>query len=235
MFATLGRTIRGSFRDPPYDALGRLRRLHEVLAGSDGLHVDIEALLGDFHWPDLDTRGVATLMLCQLTFEHGVAIRALLGAGLHTSAVALLRVQFDAVVRGAWLLHVANDEQAERLAAPLTPEGEQGAKNLPSTHDMIAALEQRGPRGSGTLLRRFKERVGRGLDSFVHAGVHPIHRRAGEYPEAMLADLVRNSNAVSMLATIVLAELCAPAAQFRQRFVAVQHRHQAVLPALESG
>jgi hypothetical protein len=208
--------------------------LAAVIADSEALYTDIEGLLADFGLPELDEREVATLLLCQLGFEHGAALRGLLGAGLSTSAVALLRVQFEAVVRAAWLLHGANDEQAARLAAPLSPETEQGAKNLPSVDKMIGRLEQHGPRGSGALLRRFHVRMGRALNSFVHAGIHPIQRRASGYPEPLLRDLVQNSNAVSMLALVVLSELCAQEMAFHQRYMDLHHRHRGVLPPLEA-
>lgn len=208
--------------------------LFALLTASDALYEDIKSVLTEFGWPELDERELATLMLCQLGFEHGAAMRALLGAGLATSAVALLRVQFEAVVRAAWLLHVATIEQATRLAAPLSPETEQGAKNLPSVDQMIGRLEQQGPRGSGALLRRFHVRMSRALNSFVHAGIHPIQRRATGYPEPLLRDLVKNSNAVSMLALVVLSELCALGAVFNQRYADIHKRHHGVLPGLEA-
>lgn len=142
-----------------------------VLAASEELQADIEDLLGSFLWPELGERGVATLVLCQIVFEHAVSMRLLLSATLHTSAIALVRVQFDAVVRAAWILHCATDEQAAKLAAPLSEASEQGAKNLPSTHDMIGELERQGPRGAGPMFRRFQTRMSRGLNSVVHAGI----------------------------------------------------------------
>lgn len=204
-----------------------------VLQNSDALHADIECALEEFVWGEFDERRVSTLMLCQIAFEHGVAMRALLGGALHTSAIALLRLQFEAVVRAAWLLHAATDEQATRLSAPLSLESEQGAKNLPSVDAMIGRLESAGPRGSGALLRRFQVRSMRALNSFVHAGIHPVQRRATGYPEPMLRDLLKNSNAVALLTVVVLSELSVPDPGFHRTYLELHRRHERVLPGLE--
>lgn len=218
----------------PANASADADDLASVLQNSDALHTDIERALAEFPWGELDERRVSTLMLCQIAFEHGVAMRALLGGGLHTSAIALLRLQFEAVVRAAWLLHAATDEQANRLSAPLSLESEQGAKNLPSVDAMIGRLERDGPRGSGALLRRFQVQQMRALNSFVHAGIHPVQRRATGYPEPMLRDLVRISNAVAMLTVVVLSELGTPVPGFREAYLELHQRHVKVLPALEA-
>lgn len=204
-----------------------------LLAKSEELYGDIEEALSTFALYEPDKRELATVALCQVAFEHGVAMRGLIANGLATSGVALLRVQFEALVRAVWLLHVATDAQVDRLTAPLTPEGEQGAKNLPSVLRMIEGVEKSGPRGSGQMLRRFHDRLSNGLNSFVHAGIHAIHRQLAPYPSPLLCDVVKNSNAVAMLTVIVMCELAEDSEALVARYRGLYERHSESLPTLE--
>lgn len=47
------------------------------------------------------------------------------------SAAAVLRLQYEAVLRAAWLLFAASPVQAEKLTRSLDVEAEQAAKNVP--------------------------------------------------------------------------------------------------------
>lgn len=207
--------------------------LNGLLLDSERLYSDIEQSLATFVLAEPDKRDLATLALCQVSFEHGVALRGLIANHLAVSGVALLRVQFEALVRAVWVLHVATDAQVDRLTAPLTPEGEQGAKNLPSILRMIEGVEKSGPRGSGQMFRRFHDRLSNGLNSFVHAGIHAIHRQLSPYPTSLLGDVVKNSNAVAMLTVIVMGELADDGQGLLVRYRGLYDRHAASLPTLE--
>lgn len=215
------------------DAEHRIDPVARLLAGSDALYEDIEQALSSFAMDEANVRDLAALALTQMAFEHGVALRGLLGSGLTTSGIALLRLQFEALLRAAWCLHAATDVHVERLTAPLTPEGEQGAKNLPSAKKMIESLERLGPRGSGPMFRRFHDRLSHGLNSFVHAGIHPLHRQFSSYPDRLLCDVVKNSNAVAMLAVIVMAELADDGTPLVAALRELHERHADALPPLE--
>lgn len=205
----------------------------QLLNSSDALYVDIEEMLSSSSTDQANVRGLAALALTQTAFEHGIALRGLLGSGLATSGIALLRLQFEALLRAVWCLHAATDGQVERLTAPLTPEGEQGAKNLPSTQKMIESLEKLGPRGSGPMFRRFHDRLSHGLNSFVHAGIHPVHRQFSPYPDRLLCDVVKNSNAVAMLGVIVMAELVDDGSPLVAALRGLHERYADTLPPLE--
>ena len=152
-------------------------------------------------------RPALALSMCEIAFEHASAVRLLMGEEHFTPAIALLRLQYEALVRSTWILHVASEAQVGRLTGALNSERQQAAKNLPSVKDMLEALVKSGPPGSGRLLTRFRDRLWDGLNSFVHAGLHPVARRQSGYPTTLLADVLRNSNAVMALTCLVLAEL----------------------------
>lgn len=147
--------------------------------------------------------------MCAIAFEHSESMRLLVSAGLPTSGIALLRLQYEALVRAAWLVHAASDDQVSRSQAPLNLESQQAAKKLPSVKDMLTDLCRDGPRGQGRLLTRFRDRHWDGLNSYVHGGIHPLRRTSDGYPVTLLCDLLKNSNSLSMLTGLVWAELAA--------------------------
>ncbi len=66
-------------------------------------------------------RALLTLALCDVAVEFWVAQRLLIRAGMHTAALALVRLHFEATVRAIWLHHGASDEWLDRFAAPMAP------------------------------------------------------------------------------------------------------------------
>lgn len=144
--------------------------------------------------------------LCGLALDHGRGLRALLPHA-PPSAIALLRSQYESLVRAVWARHAATENDLGRLLAPLTPESQQAAKKLPGVPDMLAAIEKSGPQGAAALLGRARSQLWDGLNSFIHGGIHPFQRGQGGYPLPLLADVLKNANALSMMTLLVLAEI----------------------------
>lgn len=171
----------------------------------------LEALV-DAAWEGADVANVpdaaatAASRLCRLVLDHGRSLRMLL-VKVPPSAIALLRPQFETLVRAVWVQHAARQSDLIRLSDPLTLESQQAAKKLPGLADMLRALEKSGPPGAAALLGRARARLWDGLNSYVHGGIHPFHRGEAGYPAQLLADLLKNSNAFTILTLIVLAEV----------------------------
>ncbi|PZQ32358.1 MAG: hypothetical protein DI562_03650 [Stenotrophomonas acidaminiphila] len=169
--------------------------------------------------------------LCSLAIEHAVATQSLLGA-FPASAIALIRPQFESLVRAVWAKHAASPSDLDRLIAPLSAQSQQAAKKLPAVPEMLARLEERGPRGAAALLAKARSRLGDGLNSFVHGGIHPFARNRDGYPISLLIDMQKNSNALSFLTLIVLVEITLDPDV--SAFMATLHQEfDDVLPALE--
>ncbi len=180
--------------------------------------------------PD-DPRSAAAEGLCSLSIEHAVSIQMLLDA-CPSSAIALLRPQFEGLLRAAWAKYSASDLDLDRLLAPLSIQSQQAAKKLPSVTEMLACLEKSGPRGAAALLARSRSRLNDGLNSFIHGGIHPFARRRDGYPIRLLIDMQKNSNALSILTLIVLAEISLEPEV--SEFMATLHQEfDDVLPELE--
>jgi len=191
-------------RDGNYGGL--MGSLAVLLRRSDALEGRLDDAVDGFGLPD-GPRSRVTASMCAIVFEHGQSLKLLVAAGMPTSAIPLLRLQYECLVRAAWLLHAASDEAVSKLEPALSPETEQAAKRMPNIPAMLADLAERGPRGAARLLTRFRDRVGSGLNSFVHGGIHAVRRKADGYPEVLLCDVVKCSNAVSLLGLAVIAEL----------------------------
>jgi hypothetical protein len=136
---------------------------------------------------------------CSLSLEHWHSARALLRAGLLPSALVVHRAQFEALTRSIWLTYAATDEQITKLTADLSLESEQTAKNMPQIAQMMQMLEKRGPQQAYDALARFKDNSWKALNSYTHAGIHPIRRHHDGYPLKLIHDVLRNTNGLAVM------------------------------------
>lgn len=65
----------------------------------------------------------ASVSAAQMALEHGRALRVLVADGLPTSALSLMRLQHEALVRALLLLYAASDLAIDMLSAPLSKRG----------------------------------------------------------------------------------------------------------------
>ncbi len=147
-----------------------------------------------------------TLAITSLHFA--ASVRHLSGSQLALGSAAVLRSQFEALLRGIWTLHCASDIQVEKLSSHLSAESQQATKNIPQAAEMISAIE-RVPNLANFLisLREFKDSSWLPLNSFVHSGVHAVHWTKYEPPQALFDQMFRSSNGLAVLAFQHLAVL----------------------------
>lgn len=148
----------------------------------------------------------------ELSFEHAHALRVLFEAGTPNSAAAMLRLQYEALLRAAWLLYGAPDAGLAKASAPLTTNTAQSAKNLRGAEDMLLDLERAlkaAPQLRGLVLplREIRDVSWQAMNSFVHSGLHPLARGKAGFPTRLAADLVKNSNGMLHMAARLLARL----------------------------
>jgi hypothetical protein len=156
---------------------------------------------------DGSSRLVVSDVACSMSLEHWTATRSLLDAGMLPSAVVVHRAQFEALLRSIWILYAAPDEHLSKLSAELTVETEQNAKNLPQVADMMAAVNKKGPPQAYEALNRFKDNSWKALNSYAHAGLHPIRRHAEGYPVQLIESIARNANGLAILSAMQVAVL----------------------------
>lgn len=144
---------------------------------------------------------------CSLSLEHWTSARALLRSGLLPSAIIVHRAQFEALARSIWLLYAASDDHLSKLTVSLSLESEQAAKNMPQAADMMQDLAKKAPPPAYDALFRFKENSWKALNSYVHAGIHPIRRHDDGYPVQLLQDVLRNANGLAVVGCMHAAVL----------------------------
>lgn len=100
------------------------------------------------------------------SIEHGMAILILVDKGLCGSALALMRLQFEAYVRGLWLAQCASDSEVDKAAQD----------KFPQIDRIIAHLEKPGLLDS-SFLSTIKRDSWKPLNSLTHTGYQQIGPR----------------------------------------------------------
>ncbi|MGY2169161.1 DUF6988 family protein [Pseudomonas gingeri] len=183
---------------------------------------------------ELEPRGKARRFeaarrLVSLSFEHSRSIKHLVSAGLCSSAAALMRVQYEALVRALWSLYVATDDQAESALAELTPDSAKAANKAISLNAMLDDIEKHAPQVPIGSLRQFKEYSWQPLNSFVHGGIHAVSRHGTGFPVELAIMMVKLSNAVLGLAgSFILVMAAVPPEE--GRMTALQSQFTDCLP-----
>lgn len=133
-----------------------------------------------------------------LALEHAVSARRLVEEALFSSAIALLRPQFESLVRGIWLLYAASDNWIAKFSEPLTLESAKRASEGEGLAEMLKQLEASptAPKEVIGQLRAYKDVSWKAMNSYTHGGLHPLTRTLEGYPPQLLHDVIRNSNAI---------------------------------------
>lgn len=168
---------------------------------------------------------------CDVTFEHASGVRSLAEAGLFASAAALLRIQFEALIRAMWLLYAASDAEIQTLLAPLNAENQKAATKLPMAKGMLDALKMTAPAAAIQPLLQFKEMSAGPMNSFVHSGVHPLQRQHQGFPTVLVEQVICSSNALNTMCGMLAAILTGDSNSVT-KVKAIQNRFSAVLPPL---
>lgn len=166
---------------------------------------------------------------CSLSLEHWASARALLRSGLLPSAIVVHRAQFEALARSIWLLYAASDEHLSKLTATLSLESEQAAKNMPQIAEMIQDLAKKAPPPAYDALSRFKENSWKALNSYAHAGIHPIRRHADGYPMELLLNILRNANGLAVVGCMQAAILSGQQ-PLQRSILALASEHSTCMP-----
>jgi hypothetical protein len=167
---------------------------------------------------------------CSLSLEHWHSVRALLRSGLLPSALVVHRAQYEALTRCIWLTYVASDEQVSKLTTDLTLESEQAAKNMPQIAQMMQALEKSGPLQAYEALSRFKENNWKALNSYAHAGIHPIRRHHDGYPIQLIHSVLRNANGLAIM-SCMQAVVLSGQQPLQRTLLELAAKHSACMPA----
>jgi hypothetical protein len=166
---------------------------------------------------------------CSLSLEHWHSVRRLLADDLMSSALVVHRSQFEAVLRSVWLTYAAPDADVAKLTTVLDLESEQAAKNLSQAQHMMEALAKSGPKEAHAALARFKDNSWKALNSYAHAGIHPLRRHADGYPVALAHGVLCNANGLAVLSGMQAAVLSG-AQPLQREVLALAAKHSTCMP-----
>jgi hypothetical protein len=145
--------------------------------------------------------------MCSVAFEHAESVKVLLASGNFTSAVGLVRLQYESFVRAMWLFFAASDSKISNLMADLTQDSARKAERLPMLSEMLKKLNGKAPKVAMDQLFEFKEYHWKPLSSFIHGGMHAINRHSIGYPTPLLFQVLKTSNGLSVLVGMLLVIL----------------------------
>lgn len=178
-------------------AIDRTTQLHEAV------ETHVASLI-----PYPEKRFVVSFQTGLLSVDHARGALILIANGLGTSALSLLRPQYESLVRGIWLLHSATDNWVDKLGEPLTVESAHRANEGPMLAEMLKQLDASdAPVQLVEQLRQFKDMSWKALSSYTHGGIHPLARTLTGFPVQLAIDAMRNSNALVCIAAQLTAIL----------------------------
>ncbi|OTG89403.1 DUF6988 family protein [Acinetobacter sp. ANC 3813] len=141
---------------------------------------------------------------CDLSIEHGQAILQLLETQHDISALALFRVQFEAVVRAYWLLNVATNAQVHEFEIRSEDELLKNVKT-PTASGMISQLEN--VVEINHIVGQFKEFKFYSLQhlhSIVHTGRNSLIQRKAGVVNGVREVIVKQVNGFIVMAAQIL-------------------------------
>jgi len=143
-----------------------------------------------------DDRHMLAAGCFDVALEHQAAIAVLHSSQLPGSALALLRVLAESLVRGLWLLHCASEAELKKFKS---------GKLKKSFQTLIEEFELKIGE-SNAVLSGFKKRAWDALNGFTHTGFTQVSRRhhsgrvEANYPEYELAQALDAAGAFGMVA-----------------------------------
>ncbi len=147
---------------------------------------------------------IASAALLHLSLEHFGAIVVLLKNQLNGSAAALVRLQYEALIRGMYFYQCASESEAEKFFAGGEP---------PKIGVMIERLEEK-PGFTSGILSRVHLREWSAMNSYTHGGSAQVQRRysgselANDYTEADRMDILKAAKGIAFVAATHTALAC---------------------------
>jgi hypothetical protein len=206
------------------------KELLRILVACEALDQDVYALL-ESGWNTSSQRQVICMAYCKAAVVHAMSQRVLIERGLHGSALSLIRLHFETVVRAAWVLHGAKDDWLLKFSAPMPPGDLSEPQMGPPIPSMLEAIERVAPEAAFEL-RRLNETV-KVMHSFVHGGAHLVVHALQGYPAENLVAVLQNRNLLSlMLCNVIVIASHRP--ELRGTVRGLMGRHDACMPPFKA-
>lgn len=136
-----------------------------------------------------------------LSFEHGLSSLKLIAEGFMPSGFALMRPQYESLLRGFWLMYADTEVWLGRLAQAGTV-GPNELKKLetPMITEMLKSLvNSEAPVHILDQLGKFRALNNSAFNSFTHSGLMALISTTKGYEPKLVYDALRNCNAVAAI------------------------------------
>ena len=136
-----------------------------------------------------------------LSFEHGHSLLKLVEQGAVSSGMALMRPQFECLIRGFWLMYADTEVWLAKIAALGTVGLDEMKKYEPlMIADMFKALEHSAaPPDILAQLKSFREVNNIALNSFTHGGLMALVGNGTGYKPQTIYNALRNCNGIAAI------------------------------------
>lgn len=180
--------------------------LEEMIEGSDRLHAELAGHLNAEHVVINHRQDLASV-LATLVIEHAHSILMLIIEGKPSSALALVRVQYEALLRGTWIYFAASDHAVEKCVAPMPPGATKEPDLFPTVTEMLKAIEGKAPPPIARALSEFKAGAWGAMNSFTHGLLRTMAGHRNGYHPGLLSTTIQNSNGAAMFATMLFGQV----------------------------
>lgn len=166
----------------------------------DALDAELDgASSGNSHRLDL------AFVLCKLSLEHGDSVLSLIRSN-PSSALGLVRLQFEVLVRALWVKYAATDHLVEKAISGV-PEGITKEPDVfPTISDALASLVGKAPPNAVGPLTELKNGAWGPMNSYAHGSLRPIVRARNGYEPELLSQTLEITNTMQMIAGMLMAE-----------------------------
>ena len=201
------------------------QELHSALERAVAFEAALWACFEGEDPPPLRATGRTELSLAALLLsrEHAAILKEALANDAPSTAAALFRLQFEALLRAAWIQYSATDSHLSTLTQSIDEESEKQASRLPGVKDMLKSIVGSAPHGLVEPLVSLHGGIAGPLNSYVHTGLHPIRRRLMGFPNDLIWLLLTQSNRLVHHAYRLMAALYV-SQPVMDRVVAVGHQ-----------
>lgn len=197
-----------------------------MVPASWAFHDALDAELVDAK-PGASPRLDLAFVLCKLALEHGDSVLALIRSN-PSSALGLVRLQFEVLVRALWVKYAATDYLVEKATTPV-PEGTTKEPDVfPTITDALRSLVGKAPPNAVGPLAAFKDGAWSAMNSYSHGSLRPIVRVRNGYAPDLLSQTLEITNTMQQIASMLLAE-CTEDNELLMRVAVLARSHLGVL------
>ncbi|MDV0440005.1 DUF6988 family protein [Xanthomonas sacchari] len=152
-----------------------------------------------------------------IALEHGSAFQHLLSVDNPTSALALVRLQYEAVLRGAWVFYAAPDQWIDSFGSQPGSNSREEPVGFPYVYKMLGELAASPAEPVlAQSLSSLKERAWDALNSYTHGGLRLMVRSLDGFEPELLAWMLRTTNSLCYIAAQLIAHVANDPARSNQ-------------------